>query len=71
MHNGEACLMCLANFMLATCLTYSSILNMEAVCSSVTSMNVYWATVRYIPFIVSYVRATDVSSVNSIKTSSR
>jgi hypothetical protein len=36
-------------FTLVSCSTYSSILNMEAICSSETSVDFQWTTRRYIP----------------------
>jgi hypothetical protein len=36
-------------FTLVSCWAYSSTLNMEAICSSETSVDVQWTTRRYIP----------------------
>jgi hypothetical protein len=52
MHNGEACPAVFrqaASLLLATCLTYSSTLKLEAVCSSETSISSYRATLHYTP----------------------
>jgi hypothetical protein len=36
-------------FMLVSCSAYSSVLKMEAICSSYTSVDFQWATWYYIP----------------------